>query len=103
MAPGVDQAITETMRRDRDANVRAGAIFTAGFRDVMTYVDPLADLAVHDRETLVRGAAVEMLGRTLATSPRAREALTLVAKNDPKSDVRKRAQQLLGSASPAAP
>lgn len=100
MAPGVDEVITRVLRHDASASVRARAIFAAGQRDPTTYADALADLALQDPEGSVRSSAVAMLGRILATAPRAREALARVASADPDPELRKRARQLL--AAPAA-
>jgi hypothetical protein len=97
MAPGVDQAITHTLRHDASPTVRAAAIFAAGFRDVTTYADALADCAQKDPDAVVRSAAVDALARIVATQPRASEALAWVAKNDPKPALRQRAAELLRS------
>jgi hypothetical protein len=99
-APGVDQSITDTLRRDPNPTVRAAAVFAAGFRDLTTYADALADCVQRDPDAVVRSAAIDALARTLKTAPRASEALSWVVKNDPKPELRKRAAQLL-SAPPA--
>jgi hypothetical protein len=101
MAPEVDPAIIAVMRGDPSADVRAAALFSAGFRDVTTYADAAAELALHDPSAVVRGASVDLLGRTLATAPRSRTVLEEVARKDPKPDVRKRARQILESPRPA--
>jgi hypothetical protein len=43
----------------------------------------------------VRAAAVTLLGRALATAPRARKTLALVARTDAKPQIRKLAAKLL--------
>jgi hypothetical protein len=100
MAPEVDPAIIAVMRGDPSADVRAAALFSAGFRDVTTYADAAAELALHDPSAVVRGASVDLLGRTLATAPRSRTVLEEVARKDAKPDVRKRARQILEAPRP---
>ena len=101
MAPEVDPAIVAVMRGDPSADVRAAAIFSAGFRDVTSYADAAGDLALHDPSAVVRSASVDLLGRTLATAPRSRIVLEEVARKDAKPDVRKRARQALDRPLPA--
>jgi hypothetical protein len=101
MAPEVDPIIIGVMRDDPSADVRGAALFSAGFRDVTTYADAAADLALHDPSAVVRGASVDLLGRTLATAPRSRSVLEEVARKDVKPDVRKRARQILEAPRPA--
>jgi hypothetical protein len=101
MAPEIDPTIVAVMRTDTSAEVRAAALFSAGFRDVTTYADAAADLALHDPSAVVRGASVDLLGRTLATSPRSRAVLEEVARKDAKPDVRKHARQALDRPLPA--
>lgn len=95
MAPGIDELITRVLRHDASPLVRARAIFVAGQRDPTSYADAVADLAVRDPAGSVRSSAVALLGRLLATAPRAREALAQVASADPDPELRKRAHQLL--------
>jgi HEAT repeat protein len=72
-----DRLIAATLRRDRDATVRAAAIFAAGFRKLDPLVDALTETAQNDPIEYVRGGAATLLSRNRQSTPR------LAASTDP--------------------
>jgi hypothetical protein len=95
--PGADRALLATLRRDRDATVRAAAIFAAGFRPLAPLVAGLAETAENDPADFVRADAVRLLARHADGSERVARALRYVARNDPAPDVRRLAMDGRGA------
>ncbi len=93
-----DGLLARSMTEDLDARVRAAAIFAAGFRREDPFVTPTARAATHDRAEYVRSAAVVLLARMQAGFPDAVAALQRVAKEDPSSTLRQKAERALQEA-----
>lgn len=93
--PAADGLLIGLLRSDRDATVRAAAIFAAGFRDLGPLVDALAETAETDPVESVRTDSVTLLARYANLSPRVTRALAYAADNDPKSHLRVIARRAL--------
>jgi hypothetical protein len=64
-----DHLIAVTLRRDRDATVRAAALFAAGFRKLDPLSDALTETAQKDPVDYVRSGAVTLLARNHQPTP----------------------------------
>jgi HEAT repeat protein len=76
--PEADRLLAATLRRDRDATVRAAAIFAAGFRKLDPLIDVLNETAQNDPVAFVRSGAATLLARK-------RQSATRIAASDADS------------------
>ncbi|HLK69536.1 MAG TPA: HEAT repeat domain-containing protein [Bryobacteraceae bacterium] len=96
-APEVDGLLSATIVNDRDAAVRASAIFAATFHHPLApkIGDALVHAAKMDPAEHVRVAAINLLRKNSAAAPHLAETLSWIAQHDPKPGVRLLAQDAL--------
>ncbi len=95
--PEIDGLLATAIAKDRDPEVRASAIFAAGFHHPMgsKLVASLVQSAKTDPAEHVRVAAVNLLVKNAKAVPDLAGTLTWVAQHDPKPGVQRLAQQAL--------
>ena len=95
--PEIDGLLANALTGDRNAEVRASAIFAAGFRRPIgpTLVAALTHAARTDSEEHVRVAAITLLQQNAQVVPNLAETLAWVAEHDEKPAVRRLAQEAL--------
>lgn len=93
----IDGLLANTISGDRDAEVRASAIFAAGFRRPIgpRLVQSLTHAAKTDPADQVRVAAITLLQQNASVVPNLAETLAWVAEHDAKPGVRRLAQDAL--------
>jgi HEAT repeat protein len=94
----VDGLLSHAMESDADANVRASAIFAAGFHHPFdsSLGRAVIRAARNDASDSVRSSAVALLGRARNKTPEISETLASIAANDVKPGIRHQAQEALG-------
>ena len=93
----IDSLLADAIAGDRAAEVRASAIFAAGFRRPVSpkLVEALTHAAKTDSAEHVRVAAITLLQQNVQVVPNLAETLTWVAAHDEKPAVRRLAQDAL--------
>jgi hypothetical protein len=104
LAPGseVDQILATAMINDKDATVRADAIFAARFRHPLA--QSLADALIHaagaDPSNYVRSDAIAVLRQNPSASPQIPETLERIAQLDADAGIRRQAKEAVAAFSP---
>jgi hypothetical protein len=95
--PEIDGLLANAIASDRDAEVRASAIFAAGFRRPMSpkLVEALTHAAKTDGAEHVRVAAITLLQQNAPVVRNLTETLAWIAEHDEKPAVRRLAQETL--------
>ncbi|HUB79767.1 MAG TPA: HEAT repeat domain-containing protein, partial [Bryobacteraceae bacterium] len=95
--PDVDGLLSQTIVNDRDEEVRASAIFAAGFRRPIStkLTEALTHAAKTDSAEHVRVAAITLLQQNAQVVPDLAQTLAWVAEHDEKPAVRRLAQEAL--------
>ena len=95
--PEIDGLLANAIAGDRDAEVRASAIFAAGFRRPIgpKLVEALTHAARTDSAEHVRVAAITLLQQNVQVVPNLAETLTWVAEHDDRPAVRRLAEEAL--------
>ena len=103
LAPGaaVDRVLAGVITSDKDASVRADAIFATRFRNPMpvTLADALMHAASSDAADYVRSDAVAVLRMNPSASVRIADTLAHIARLDVDAGVRRQAREALASLS----
>ena len=92
--PGAVTLLAHLMTADGDPDVRGGAIFAAGHRDVAPLLPALARVLAYDEHGRNRRAVVDVLAEKRALEP-ALAMLRSVAETDPDPELREAARRLL--------
>jgi HEAT repeat protein len=92
--PEADRLLAAAISGDKDAQVRAAAIFAAGYRSLAPFIDVLIRAMKADTADYVRNAAMALAGAHRNTSPKIDEALLFVAEHDPKPALRRVARDI---------
>jgi len=95
--PEIDGLLSAAIANDRDPEVRASAIFAAGFHHPIgqRVLDSLVRAAKTDPAEQVRVAALTLLQQNASVVPNLAETLAWVAEHDAKPGVRRLAQDAL--------